>query len=163
MSNKVVIIIIVSFFLMQCNQKEKLIKDNKLIKDDELINIAEYFVNRFKIEKNSNILISENDLSYYFNNSLKLDTANYVYLYITNYSNEIPYIDNSDKRELQKTEYNEYTIFYEVNKNAPIRISNNLKWNKVNTKKNDEIIMVVDYIELQCLYNLKLKRIEFLE
>ncbi|UUV22012.1 hypothetical protein [Paenimyroides aestuarii] len=150
--NKLLICTIL-FFNIGCT------KNDRLKKNDELVNIVNFFINEYKISNNRNFLISEYKLSYYDNIEI-IDSLKYVYIHIQDYQNDIPYVKINDNRELLRARTGSYNIYYEVDKGDAIRIPNYLEWEKVEPEIRDETPMIVDYIELQCLYNLKEKKIE---
>lgn len=156
--NKLLICTIV-FFNIGCN------KNNIQKQNDELINIVNFFITEYKIPNNRNLLIREYDLLYYDNidslNYNNIDSLNYLYINIQDYQNNTPYVKINVDRELFRAKVRSYNIYYEVNKGDTIRIPNYLQWEKViPEKERDEIPLIIDYTELQCLYNLRTKKIE---
>lgn len=148
----ILIIYTITFLTIGCTN------NNCINEDDELANIINFFITEYKVSNAKNFLISEHDLVYY--DSKKKDSLNYIYLHIQAYQNDTPFVEINSNRELFRTNIESYTIYYELNKGDLIKISNCLEWQKVKPEMRKKDLMIVDYIELQCLYNLKTKKLE---
>jgi hypothetical protein len=155
--NKIKIIFSCFFCLLicSCNKSEvHLYNPNGL--PEHLQQIVYCFISEYNIPKGRNIHISES--KYRTNTRPFFSTMNidkHIHVIMRDYHKDIPTI--SDHRVLYSTKLDGYTLFYEMDKNSEMSISNNLVWKIVNKTKNDEkfeqLPMIVDYTETQFVYN----------
>lgn len=152
---KILICFACSLIIYGCNNSKEMNIHNENGLSGHLQEIVDCFVEQYKIPKGSNIYISEG----YFTKHSKpffptMNINKHVYIVMIEYADDIPKI--SDNRVLYSTKLNSYTLFYALDKDKEMSISNNLVWKKVEQskeEKSEEIPVIVDYLETQFVYN----------
>lgn len=117
------------------------------------------FIEQYKIPEDDHIYISEG----YLRTESKLlfptmDINRHIYIVIKDYAYDIPIIGTN--RVLYKTKLNNHIIFYALDKDKEMGISNNLVWEVVESPIKEELPIIVDYLETQFIYNIQENVIE---
>lgn len=152
---KVVFSYFFCLLIYSCNKSEVYLH-NPTGSPEHLQQIVNCFVEENNIPKGRNICIAEGK---YRTNTKPffstMDINKHISVIMRDYHNDIPTV--RDHGVLYSTKLNEYTLFYVMDKEGEMSISNNLVWKKIKPTKNEEKFeefpMIVDYTEVQFVYN----------
>lgn len=163
-NNKLVIIFLYfTFIVYSCknNKEREMIINNQNGLSGHLEQIIECFIEEYNIQGKS-IYISEQYPTLEDKHPIfKKGISKYVYISMITYTPS----DIRPNRILYTTGMSNYTLFYAIDKDREMTISNDLIWKRMILPKREEpdgkdFPIIIDYIETHFLYNIDENRIE---